>query len=131
MKAAALLLACLSLTTGCSEGILIKSFPSGADVYMGKDFVGQTPVTHWVPRSDWSGDSMPFEVKKAGYQTVEGELDVCVGGGRVASGLMTAGTSWLFKRPTAFCKDEEVVRLEPLPLDRVSAEEFRPGRSSN
>lgn len=124
VKAVALGLACLALATGCSEGILIKSYPSGADVYMNREFVGRTPLTHWVRRSDWSGSSVPYEVKKTGYETAQGELDVCVGGGRIASGLMTAGTSWLFKRPTAFCKDEEVLRLNPLPLEPLTSRQI-------
>jgi PEGA domain len=110
-------LAGLLLLTGCAEGIRLQSYPPGASVVLNGKFVGETPTVAWIPRSEWTGNAVPYRVQKEGYEPAEGAFDLCVSGGRVTGGVFTVGIALLFKPPRTFCVDPEIVRLTPKPFE--------------
>lgn len=110
-------LAGLLVLTGCAEGVRVHSYPAGAQVSLNGKIVGRTPTVAWIPRSEWTGNAVPYRVEKDGYETAEGAFDLCVSGGRVTGGIFSVGMSLLFKPPRTFCADPEVVRLTPKPFD--------------
>lgn len=107
------LLALAALTTGCAEGIVVRSTPPRADLYVNGTYAGTTPVTYWVSRADWTNRALPYRVVKAGYHPAEGTFETCVGGGRITAAVFTLGLSLLFKRPDTFCQSSVTVYLTP------------------
>lgn len=74
----------LSLTTGCAtitrgteDTLVINSEPSGADIKLSNGMTGQTPATFKLPRKD----AVFVKIQKAGYQTVEVNVQPQVSGG--------------------------------------------------
>jgi hypothetical protein len=112
-------LAGLLLLASCAEGIGVQSYPDGASLYLNDKFVGKTPTVGWIPRSEWTGNAVPYRVQKDGYEPANGAFDLCVSGGRVTAGVFTVGFSLLFKPLNTFCTDPEIVQLipKPFPLD--------------
>ena len=109
-------LICLLVGVGCAESIHIRTYPEGATVQVDGHGAGKTPMLVRVPRSAWDGQAIPYRVEKEGYDAATGALDVCVTPGRLVAGFFSMGISFIFKRPSTFCHEEVVVRLQPHPI---------------
>lgn len=111
----ALLIAGVANVAACAESTTVRSFPSGAKLYVNNEYVGTTPATVVIPRSKWS-DAPSYRVELDGYEPAEGRFATTIGGGRVTGAVFTVGLSALFKRPSTFAQDEYVFNLSPSPI---------------
>lgn len=99
---------------GCAESTVIRSYPSGAKLYVNDQLKGITPVVLTVPRSEFADENFRVRLEHDGYATAEEKLQKRVCGGRIAGGVFTLGIVFLFKRPTCFASPQDFV-LAPLP----------------
>jgi hypothetical protein len=64
---------CATIFTGTKGKIRINSDPSGAEVYMGENYMGTTPCDVSLPRGmDWNNDMLlgrELTLKLEGYET--------------------------------------------------------------
>lgn len=98
---------------------MIRTVPPGAKVWVDGRFVGTTPTTFVVDRSQWK-KAFPCRLEKEGFHPRDCEMREIVGGGRVTGGLFTVGISWLFKPPITFESEYEFT-LERDPSYRTEA----------
>lgn len=91
----ALLLAAV-LLGGCSESVMIRSGPSGANVAVNGTPIGTTPVAYSVSRGDLD---KPYQVhiEKNGYEPVTTTLRTQLAKGRVTGAFFTLGILWVFR----------------------------------
>ena len=66
LKSIAIFLSALILFTSCVSTTKIESTPSGAKVYINKEFVGNTPYVYKSTKV--SGSHTPILLKKEGYK---------------------------------------------------------------
>ena len=75
------------LLNACSERVTFESRPSGAKVYVGDMYVGETPTIY----STRDVTSRSYRVEKAGYPEAVGTLQARVAPGRIVGAIFTLG----------------------------------------
>jgi len=123
---AALLLVAV-LLGGCSESVMIRSGPSGANVFVNDKPVGKTPVEYTVPRGDL-GNPYHVRIEKNGYEPVVTNLSTRIAGGRVTGAVFTLGILAMFR--SMYYIQPVFAQLQPLvspqdDRDRVLGESLR------
>jgi hypothetical protein len=58
---------CSSILTGPEQSIDISSQPSGAAVFIGEEYIGDTPITHHIKDVNQDG-SLVIKIEKLGYE---------------------------------------------------------------
>ncbi len=119
-RRAARLIACCVLLAGCSESVMVRTYPPGSKLYVNGEFVGITPVVYTVGSSEFSKQDFSARVDRVGYASADGVLRKRTCPGRVTGGVFTLGILFIFKSPTCFASPQDF-SLEPLP-DQVGAE---------
>jgi hypothetical protein len=102
----------------CAESTMVRSYPSGAKLYVNGTFRGLTPLGLTVPRSEFA-DEVRVRLEHDGYAPTEGMLRKRTCGGRIVGGVFTLGIVLLFKRPTCFASPQDFA-LAPLPAQAGS-----------
>ena len=69
----ACLLVLLILLPSCSSGILISSYPSGANVFTNGEYIGETPVRH--RDAEPSGSLLDVRIEKDGYEDLTADIE--------------------------------------------------------
>jgi hypothetical protein len=101
------------LLGGCSESVLIRSYPAGAKVYVNDDFIGVAPSVYTTKHSQ-IGKSHRVRLERNGYEPREDLLRTGICGGRIAGGIFTLGIVLLIRGPTCFVSPQDF-SLEALP----------------
>ena len=135
-KAAFVPVAIVSLLAACAHKTRLDSSPAGADVYVNDQFACRTPCTYSTPATQLKQHT-PVRVERAGYQTVESELQTKILAGRIIAGLFTVGLVPLFKWPHSYHSvhsfqlrtlsfEERLERLKQLQAEgKINDEEYR------
>lgn len=76
-----------SVLAGCSEHVTFESRPTGAKVYVGDMYVGETPTIY----STRDVVSRAYRVEKPGYPEAVGTLTARVAPGRIVGAIFTLG----------------------------------------
>ena len=90
------LLLVAALLGGCSESVMIRSGPSGANVFVNDKPVGKTPVEYSIPKGDL-GNPYQVRIEKTGYEPVVTNLSTRIAGGRVTGAVFTLGILAMFR----------------------------------
>ncbi|MEO8604202.1 MAG: hypothetical protein ABI629_16620 [bacterium] len=98
MRTRAALLACLLLSSGCAESVLVKSYPGGAKAFIDGQLIGTTPATTAIPRSA-VGKPHTWRVEFRNCDAAEGQLRTGIAGGRITGYVFTLGIVALFRGP--------------------------------
>ncbi len=106
----------LPLLLGCSERVLIKTYPPGAKVFVNDRLVGLSPVTYSASRSEVSAPHA-VRIEKEGFEVVRTSLETRVPGGRVVAGVFTLGALYLLRSPWSFRTPEPFMLTEALTED--------------
>lgn len=64
-----LLSGCASMMAPISDFVTINTVPQGAEVYLGDELLGKTPVTHVFKRQTF--EKKTLSIRKKGYKTRE------------------------------------------------------------
>lgn len=86
------------LASGCAEYAVFRSSPSSARVYVNDEFVGLTPATMKIPRSDM-GKKFYYRIEHEQCAPSTGEVRKWVAPGRIVGYVFTAGIVAIFKGP--------------------------------
>jgi len=97
---------------GCSETAVIRSGPTGADVYVNDQLVGRTPVQYLVPR-DRLEQAFQVRIEKQGYEPVATSLHTQLARGRVTGAVFTLGILAIFR--SMYFIEPIFVQLEAVP----------------
>lgn len=96
------------LIAGCSETAMIRSKPSGAQVYINDRPAGTTPFAFAVVRGDLE-DSYRLRLEKEGYAPYTGMVRTRIAPGRLTAAVFTFGIVYLFKSPWCLVPPERIV----------------------
>jgi hypothetical protein len=110
--------------SGCAEHTRIRTFPTGATVYVNGQLVGTSPVEYRVPESQFSPPTT-FRIEHPDCEPLEGELRTRVAPSRVFGGIFGLGIPFAFRGVVVFQKNHDF-ELHPLQQRRTAAEEGRP-----
>jgi len=91
----------VAVLTGCSETMLIKSYPPNAKAYVDGQYIGTTPAFHTVPRAEVS-DNHRYRVEYGNCDPAEGQITTGVAGGRIVGYIFTVGLLSLVRGPHYF-----------------------------
>ena len=105
---------------GCAESTLVRSYPSGAQLYINNHYEGVTPIELTVPRSEFSAANIQMRLERDGYEPFAGTLKKSTCPGRIVGGIFTLGIVLIFKPPTCF-QDPQDFSLVALPGDSTTA----------
>jgi hypothetical protein len=91
---------------GCAESTVVRTVPSGTDVWVEGQFIGKSPATFVVSRSEWR-EVFQCHLEKEGYLQQDCEMHDTIGAGRIVGGVFSLGISLIFKRPSTLQSDCE------------------------
>lgn len=106
-----LLVIALILICGCSESVLIRSYPEGARIFINDTPYGTTPAVFKVNKGDLENQYM-LRVEKDGYEPHLTTLRTRVAPGRVVAAFFTLGTVYLYKSPRYIVQPPQI-ELQP------------------
>lgn len=126
-RGAVTLLFAAALLGGCGESVMIRSGPSGANVFVNDKPVGKTPVEYSVSRGDL-GKPYQVRIEKNGYEPATTSLNTRIAGGRVTGAIFTVGILAVFR--SMYYIEPVFEQLQPLASpqeerDRLLGESLR------
>lgn len=83
---------------GCSESVVIKSYPPGAKAFVDGQYIGSTPAAMNIPRAS-VGAPHPWRVEYRDCDQAEGSLETGVAKGRIVAYIFTLGIFAIFRGP--------------------------------
>lgn len=101
-----LILGLLVLTAGCTEKLLIRSVPPGAQVTLNGNIVGTTPMVYETRNPV----PLAFHIEKPGLPAAEGTVTTPLGPGRVVGAVFSLGI-------VAACRPLEYFMPNPLDVE--------------
>jgi hypothetical protein len=94
-KLVVVMIACLM--PGCAETAMIRSEPTGANVFIDDQLAGKTPFPFRVDRGEIRDYNLRIE--KAGYEPVGDIITPRIAAGRAVGAFFTVGIVYLFRSP--------------------------------
>jgi hypothetical protein len=93
-------------TSGCAEHTRIRTFPTGATVYVNGQLIGTSPVEYRVPEAQFSRPTT-FRIEHPDCEPLEGELRTRVAPGRIFGGIFGLGIPFAFRGVVVFQKNHD------------------------
>lgn len=111
----------LTVLSGCSESVLIRSNPPDAEVFIDGEPRGTTPIVYVVERDQLKEQTLLL--RKRNYQPMEDRIQLRLARGRVVGAVFTLGLLYAFRSPYYLAVDEQGYRLWPDPAALAAAQQ--------